>query len=672
MPANEPYGLAFWRGEVDRAATMGESHWSKWQENLNYYTGTPLTQAPSSDYVNVNVDFYQVEQKGAQLFFETPELQLSPGVGFDPTLPGVLAFRALLNALLGPDRMDVLPTILKAIKDCTCTAGFGPTVIGYQPTLSEVDNTPQPGNILGLNRPIPVPIHEAWFWDRIASKKFLVPADFTDTDYDKAPWLGMRFRIPFRSASRLFTLPPDFTGTTTADDKVLESGTKPNETPGLAYVDGVLVWYQAALFDDDVIHPLVYRRHVIIDGLDTFADKTGPMGEPDPLWASPYQTLLPNGRLRADSVIGNPIHVLTLRDVPDSAYVPSDSQMTRPLVKELCLFRTQMVQERDANKLKFGYNVESIPPEAVTKIEGAMTGSLIPLPSAAFIGGIDNNFREFGKAQQSRQTYLANDYIERDIQKTLGLGSNQAGVTEEDDRTATEISKIDDALQVRLDAERKRVVRWYLKGVDKVAALALRFCTDPNQVAELVGPEAALAYLQWRDQILQAGDPRPKFTARPNSQIRIDAARELADWLKIYEYFRKDPLMNGAAIGRKVFELKGEDPLKFVAESMPEEKPEPSLGYSFKGEDLNPLMPQFPIVLEVLAQSGVQISPASIQEAQAGAMNATLLQMAVPTETSEKGATKKTPQHGGLADKASPLSKHGAEASGDRPGPKVQ
>lgn len=672
MPANQPYDLAFWRGEVDRSSRVGESYHTKWQENLNYYTGTPLTEAPSADYVNVNVDFYQVEQRGAQLFFETPELQLSPGVGFDATQPGVLAFRALLNALLAPDRMDVLPTILKAIKDCTCTAGFGPTVIGYQPTLSQVENTPQPGTILGLSQSVPVPIHEAWFWDRVSSKKFLIPADFTDSDFDKAPWLGMRFRIPFRTAQRLFTLPPDFTGTQTADDKVLESGSKPNESPGMAYVDGVLVWYQAALFDDDVIHPQVYRRHVIIDGLDAFADKMGPMGEPDPMWASPYQTLLLDGRLRADSLIGNPIHVFTLRDVPDSAYIPSDSQMTRPLVKELCLFRTQMVQERDINKPKFGYNAETFPPDAIAKVEVAMTGSLIPLPAAAFAGGLQNHFMLLAQGTSPRQTYLANDYIERDIQKTLRIGSNQSGVTEEDDRTATEITKIDDAMQVAMDAERKRIVRAYLKGVDKVAALALRFCSDPNQVAELIGPEAAMAYLQWRAQILSGGDPRPKFTAKPNSQLRLDAGQEIKRWMNLYNFMAKDPLMNRAAIARKIIDLFGEDPLKFVADEMPEQKPEPSLGFAYKGEDFNPLMPQFPIVVEVLAQCGIQISPQAIQEAQAGAMNATLLQMAVPTESGAKGATKKPAGHGGLADKTPTLSKQDSEASGERSGPKIQ
>ena len=37
----------------------------------------------------------------------------------------------------------------------------------------------------------------------------------------------------------------------------------------------------------------------------------------------PYQSLDNEGRLTANSMIGYPIHVLTLRDVPDDNHVPS-------------------------------------------------------------------------------------------------------------------------------------------------------------------------------------------------------------------------------------------------------------------------------------------------------------------------------------------------------------
>jgi hypothetical protein len=226
-----------------------------------------------------------------------------------------------------------------------------------------------------------------------------------------------------------------------------------------------------------------------------------------------------------------------------------------------------------------------------------------------------------------------------------------------------------------LDAERKRVLRQYLVGIDKLAALVLRFCSDPQRVSEYIGPQQAEVYLQWRAAILEAGDLRPKFTAKPDSQLKLDAAQERRTWLNIYNFAAKDPQVNRAAILRKLFTLLGEDPTGFVTDQMPEQKPEPSLGWSFKGEDVNPMSAQYPIVLEILAQAGIQISPEALQEAQAGAQTAMLAQMAgglmSPTGASPKAATSRPAAHGGLPEKMGPLSKEQSSQTGERSGPSV-
>ena len=74
LPSHAPLG--FWLSEVERAQAQVDVRKTECQENLDYYTGKPLASAPDSHYVNVNVDFYQVEQKLAQLFYETPDLQI--------------------------------------------------------------------------------------------------------------------------------------------------------------------------------------------------------------------------------------------------------------------------------------------------------------------------------------------------------------------------------------------------------------------------------------------------------------------------------------------------------------------------------------------------------------------------------------------------------------------
>lgn len=672
MPANAPYDFAFWRDEVDRSERADQDVYTAAQTSLDSYTNKK-NGANETD-VNVNVDFYETEQKTAQLFFESPELQFAAGPGFEGMTAGVVAFRKLVNVILGPDYIDALETVLLSIKRCSVTTGLGPTIIGYQPTIQPVTQTPQPGAVLGLSSSVPVPVHEAWFWSEMSDKKFRKPADFKSTDFDKAPWLGMDFRLPLKAARRICTLPEDFEGTRTRDEKTFDTGSAVADDAPMAYVDGTIVWYKAALFDDDEIHPEIYRRHILVDGLETFADRMGPQGTPDPLWQSPYQTKLPNGRLRADSMIGNPIHVFSLRAGIDSANPPSDAFMRRNLTDELNLFRKQMVEERDINKPKWAYDPTKIPEKAVDQLTTAMTGSLVPLPTECFVGDKLHGFAQISQGSSPRQTYLANDYITRDIAKTSGIDATGAGVDDgSGDETATKTAEIAKARNVRLDAERKRILRQYLKAVDsKIAPLVLRFCSDPNRVAELIGPQSAQVYLAWRQQILQAGDVRPKFTARPDSQIKLDASQERRFWLNVYNFAAKDPLVNRQALLTKIFTLCGEDPQQYVAPQPPEGKPELSLGFSFKGEDLSPAMPQFPITLEILAQGGIQISDQARAEAQDGALNQAIEQALTPVAASGKPAQKKPAVHGGLAEKMGPLSKQDSEQTGNRPGPSVQ
>ena len=652
--------LAFWRGEIERSRREQERYHGAWQTNLDYYTGRSPDAATAiqqgTDFVNVNVDFYQVEQKLAQLFYETPELQITGKGRLKGQSPILQSHRDLLNELLGPDYADVLPTIHKAIKDCLCTAGVGATKIGYQPSLREVEPPAQLGSVLGLTQAITLPVHEAWYWTRIPSKKFRAPADFHDTDFDRAPWLAHDFRMPLALARRDFQLPAEFTGTTTRDERILDDGSQAVAGTDLAYVEGTEVWYYAALFDEDVIHPLLMRRHVLITGVDGFVEKT-----PE----SPYQRVQPDGRLSADSMIGNPIHVLTLRDVPDSQHVPSDAQMTRPLVRELCKFRTQMVQERDANRPFVLYDIDALPPEILAKIENRTIGSLVGVEGGKLAAGVGSIMAAAVQGTAPRQTYLANDYITRDIEKSLGIDATGAGVTDHADESATKTAEVARSRNVRLDAERRRVLAWYLKGVAKFSALVCRYMT-PQLSVPYLGEEGAAAWAQWDKQ---AVDGRLGFSAKPDSQIRLDAAHERKFALDLYQFTAKDPNVRRVELLRHLFEKAGLDPTTLVVDELPEQKPDPNIGFTFKGDDL--IGPQAPIVLEILAQGGIQVSQPARDEA-AGQL---FKQMALGVrDASGKAvpATSRPQEHGGPADKVRPLSQQSADRTGNRPGPQPE
>jgi hypothetical protein len=646
LPAGADY--SFWTGEVERADREYDAHKTKWQENLDYYTGQPLASPPETDYVNVNVDFYQVEQKLAQLFYETPELQVTA----KPALVGAESIlqthRQLLNEVMGPDHADVLTTIHKAIKECLCTSGFGATKICYQPTVKAVPAPQQFGAMLGLQPDVQVPIYEEWIWTDISSSKLRIPADFKSSNYDKAPWLGFRFRMPLTVAQSTLMLPADFTGTTTKDEHQYQSTETTNETAGLHYVDGIEIWYRAAMFDSNILHPEAFRRLVLIDGLDQ------PAAHAD----SPYQTFDGQGRLTPDSMIGNPIHIFAIRDVPDSAYVPSDSQMTRPLVKELCRFRTQMVKERDANRPRVLYDSDKLPPEVIAKMASGEIGDLIPTEGGALAQGVQSIMAVVQQGQSPRQTYLANDIITRDIEKTHAIDASGAGVTDTQDETATKTATVDRNRAVRLDAERARILRQYLKGVAKFSALVVRYLT-PDLAARYVGPQAAQAWAQAKAQIAMG------FTAKPDSQIRLDAAQERRYALQLYQMCAQDPNVVRVELLKDLFMKAGRDPAKLVVEQLPEKTPEPNISYRFNGEDL-----YNPMVREILAQAGVKISQDSIDQSASQMYK----QVALGLRDVSGKAVPPTPrpmEHVGPAQQVRSLSKQQGDETGQRPGPAV-
>lgn len=647
----DPSGPSFWKEEIDRAQRVAEKFYPKWQEHLDYYAGASkdATDAASSnsEWVNVNVDFYETEQKRHQLFYETPDLQMKaewPGGASTGQ-----AHRALLNELLGPDYAHVLRAIHKAINDCLVPSGFGATKICYQPTVVDVPAPEQPGNVLNLQQGVQVPIHEQWKWDRFSPKKLLIPADFHDSDYDAAPWLGMRFRMPLSVAKREFNLPATFEGTNTRDEKVLNEGGEANEPSGLNYVDGVEIWYYAAVCDEDVIHPLVMRRHILIEGIDAFCEKDR---------NSPYQSLDAQGRLTADSMIGSPIHPLTLRDLPDSAYPPSDAAMRRSLVREKCKFRTQQMQERDANRSKILIDAEAFTPDVIAKIENGSVGSMILVEPGKLAAGVGAIMAEVVKATSHRQTYEAEAAITEDIQKTSGIDSTGAGVTDDQNESATKTAEVARARNVRIDGERRRVLQWYLSGVAKFSALVCRYMT-PDLVTKFIGPEAAQVWNAWPKQQV---DFRMAFTAKPDSQIRLDTAAERRSLLQLYQMTVNDPHSVRVELLKRLYELNGLDPQKTVSDQLPEQKPDPSVSLAVKGEDLyNPMM------RELLAQCGLVISQPTIDEAASQLFK----QVAIGVRDASGKAiapTSKPQGHGGPAEQARPLSKQQGDLTGNRPG----
>src|SRR5262252_10083045 len=307
--------LGIWQSRIERARARRRVVEDEWQKNIDNYAGKPLHDRPAKDWVNPNVDFADVEQKKAQLFFTTPEVHCTPKQPLGtPLAATILIKQAVLNDKLGPNGVDAKRLIDKLTFDALCPSGWGASKIGYEVTTRPVTD-PMSG------QQVDVPVYEEYFWEHFSPKKLLVPDDFYDNDYDRAPWIGMEFSLPFLVAKRKYNLPEDFTGKTTQDDNVFEQmqpGSGATDTSGNEIVTGIEIWYKASLEDETVFHPEWLRVLVLIDGLED---------QPARHTEGQYQTLDARGRLTADSMIGYPIHVLTIRDLTDSAYIRSDCSM---------------------------------------------------------------------------------------------------------------------------------------------------------------------------------------------------------------------------------------------------------------------------------------------------------------------------------------------------------
>ncbi len=657
--------LAQWWSRIELARQRRKKESDRWTQLLKGYL--PPTN-PDDGNVNSNIHFRNGELKKAEIWAQLPELMLSPlepiqdlvdpttgqpfaGPDGKPLPPAELAAhvvaikRQVLNKLLGRDHANVNRTFDEALSDIFTTSAIGATKICYQsdlqPTEVQVPGPPttMPGAVLGLQdvpgplvtQTVDVPVYERWRWYRFPTTALGIPHDFHSTDYDEAPFLFMEGVKPLAEAIREFKLDPDFAANATRDDLILEpDGKEPGE--GFAsLVKFVEVWPKASFCDPTIAHSQLYRHLVLIEGLK----------QPAVYRASPYQTQGPDGKLTADSMIGNPIHPITVRILPDSAYPKSDAAHTDQLVKLENTWITQDVQLRDANIPRFLYD-DAIQ-EAIDKLKDAATGQGAGVSSEKLQGGIDRLIAALPKLERSQSDIQGHAAIRRAQDETLGLGSNQAGGMNSTVRSATEVATVQANVSVRLKREQNALMECFLRGVRKFDALIARYADETDYV-EIEGPTGAKVLAAWNQHTISG---RYAYNAKPDSQLTMDAAQDRKTVLDYVNFMAKSPFVNQQEMARVVTLAFGFDPSRMIKQPEPSKPTQPDISFRFVAADLG-----IPEVRAILAAGGIALPPAiSPEAAQAAAIE----------------AAKSLP-HGGAADKADVLSKHHGEETGAMPG----
>lgn len=611
-----------WKGDLDRANTRRQIFEKAWERNLAAYTPDPTNDKWGQD-VNPGIDFYTTEQKKAELFFDTPSIVLTPDDDTpDQAKPQIAAWQTRINRKLGPIVKHGLGTARmmgKVLFSIICTSGMGCTKLGVTRITKDVPLDPKDPT----KGTAPVPVFQKMFWEHFSEKKSLVPATFHDTEFDKAPWLGMNFTMPTRAGIREFNLPPDFIGQKTgANDQVFELPGIKKETDSDDQMTGREVWYRASLFDDAVYHPDHLRQLVFVDGIE----------EPVVHRDSPYQTFT-NGQFQPDdpaNLIGFPIHIFTIRDLVDSAYVPSDSTIMRPLVNEIGRFRTQLIEQRDSStSIRFG-DEKVLTPDILSKIVRGPWGSLILLPE------FDPNrmpVGEMAKTTYPRENFEAQTVIERDLSKVTTLGANQVGVETDTTHSATESAYVQQNSSTRMAKERNRTLDDFTAGIAKLDTLMKRFETPQGQQ-----PVSGYTY-----------------DIKPDSGMHVDEAARRKFTTDRYNQLRKDPRVSPEYLLSELAPDWHLDATKLITPPPQPHADSPKTSVIVRTESLSPLMPEYANTVEMLAQLGIKLTAQPITPEMV--QNAALAKPIKPTPPHE-------PEHPGTPPHADLVDKHTADLAG--------
>lgn len=702
IPFNEK-DVAFWRTEIQQARQTREEVASTygWEDNLKRYVPKPIKNADGkmNAEVNTGADFRDVERKKAALFYDTPQVSLDVTQDREvapasPQQPQPLMLstltswhQELLNELLGPQHANVKPTILKAIFNCLCPSGVGPVSVGYQVTMRTVKTQVPVMDPLGqpMMQPVPpleqalaaigvappplpiplmqeveveVPIDERWFVSGFSPKALLIPSSFRDTDFQRAPWLGKEWRKPTSQVKREYNLPADWAGGASDDaEKPYFEGSTPTPTDadaGDPYVSGVEITYRTQLRSEDEEHPDAMRQLVLVDGQDT------PLIHRD----SPYQDFTESGEMTDDSLRGFVDRPLVLRDLSDSAWIPSDCAVTAALTKELDKFRTDSVKQRANARRVILFDSSKVSPDVKDKIEQGAIGTFVPVMEGALMQGKDAIMQEIAQPSLGRETFMAQDIIERDREQILGIGSNQSGIATKGRKTATEQSIVQRNSEARFEQERQRVLEWYLDVVAAFDTLVIRYADEAIAV-KILGETRGKLWAQHK-QALAGGYG---YNLRVDSGKYLDIEADRRQWMQVYGSLRQDPMINPRPLLKKVAEVWGMDPAELIVEP---QKPQQELkaSVSFKGEDLNPANPAFAINIAILRQGGWQIDEAAIVEAQKQA-SAVVQGMLPVSGVGPDPRAAGTPGHPGTQPKAPTINQHVLDETGQRSGPQV-
>lgn len=655
LPPLTPAQTSAWWKRIEAALQGTKGAIDTGKINTSRYKAEYFDRSSSVDRIAVPTDFYYVEQKKSLLFYRLPEVFLKP------ELPGLedaaVVFQAALNKKIGPSGVNILPRVQQVLFDLMMV-GFGAVKVGYQTVVDGTKPMPMgvgPDGVTPITADAPNIVAEWYFAEHVSPGDLLVPPDFVGLDFDDSPFIGVRFKEDADDDEGVGGSDKE------DDDRRLTPLSDAARVGKRKQKTGFEVWYRACRFDKDVKHPDKIRCFKIYDD-----DRETVVGRKD----SPYQKTTPAGKL-IEGMRGYPIVPLTTRFVSDSWLPPADGTIARAQADELSKCRTQQIEFKNRSMPQWGFDSTVVTPDIQGKIERNESGAGIPFNA----GAGEQSTWPIKKGDFPRISFEFQNYIQDDLGKIWGISTNGLGQLDEKSRTATEQQIASSASQGRMESERESVLHWYVHRVIPKFGSLLQMFADEQEFVELIGSDAQRLKAippDVQQQAQQAGqDARVlvpwnkdaikglfSFSAKPNSQLHIDAAQFRKELMDLYNFFANEPTVNRGEMVREILQAYGFDPSKLIQQppAKTPEPPKPALSFSATA-DLNPFSPQYPNVVAVLTPLGVTgLVPPAVDPATANAL-----------QTLSQGPASET-QHGGAAMLAEKVNQHQADTTGGMQG----
>lgn len=586
-------------GELWSAIGRARSRMKKledgWKTLLKEYLPS-VKASGDAETLKVNVHFRNVHTKIGQLFYRTPEIACFPRGPMLDKVPDpitgqpvseaeVAAIKqAVLNWFLGPDNINASRLMDECLFDVLAWSGIGCIKLGYRATMVPIQEpvmvpdprfmAPQPNGPLGLapiaqppmvpqtgpdGKPVTqtklVSIHEDWYARHFSPLKALFNDDLRSTRFDEeATWVGWDWVLPKELAKREFALSDDEAKLVVEDERVFKHTDVEAMSGKKSLVKGVELWRKASLFrGNEQPHPQAIDHIVVIDGLKDYPVVYRP---------SPDQTFDEQGRLTHDSMIGFPIHFITIRDLADSPFPPSDSAFTNSQAKEMNTHRRLSVKIRDASVPKVLYDAGHFEDAEIDSLKNGEPGIYVPVKPGALAaaGGSAGIASPVVQVTSTVDDWRTAEMLKTDMQETLGIAGPQAGTPAETVRSATELAQVATSFAGRMEKEQRRAVDCFIGLARKVDALIMRYATD-TQYVSIAGSDGARDLKAWNNRMISG---RYSYEILPDSSWRLDAAQYLRVVLSGYNLSARDPLFKRAPILRLIWQLLGVDPREAV------------------------------------------------------------------------------------------------------------